>query len=42
MTGSALDDTAKHLAVVLEAFEVWCGVEGWLDSVGYCVPANFG
>ena len=42
MPGSALNDTSKHLVVVLEAFEVWCGVEGWFDFVGYCVSANFG
>ena len=42
MAGSALDDAAKHLSVVSEVFEVWCGVEGWFDSVGYSIPANFG
>ena len=42
MAGSALDDAAEHLSVVSEVFEVRCGVEGWFDSVGYSIPANFG
>ena len=36
VSSAALDQAAKHLSLVLQFREVFCGIEGWRYPVGYC------
>lgn len=42
MACSALKDPSKHLLTVLQVPEVFCGVDGGFNAVGYGESAKFG
>ena len=36
VAGATLDQATKEFALILELYEVFGGVEGWRNSIGYC------